>query len=548
MASAAATAEAAAPVSFIDALKLRYGATDDDGSTGHGPGLVQDKKWLFVGAEKAAKQQSQYDRLTLVVLRNCGITCAMQHSETNEDNAVKRASMVRLAELDLSENAGLTLAEVGKLMPYLPRLTTLQLCDMPSLLSTALAPPSASAEASVAVPSSPLLMSLHLTKLVLNNTGFTALSQLRALIAVPALEELHLDSNKLASLDIVSAKDAASVEAAGATSAICFPHVTTLSLAHNELFDWVAIGSAITRAFPALTQLFLTNNKLMDLTLPDDVIARAAAGVDVWAVAATAAALSPYIYMKALTLLCVKDNTTLVHPSTVDAIRVLCPQLATFRITYKTLLPMWNETNSRMYVVAALPTITLLNRGTVRPKERLDSELLYVQRGMQQRAHEEAEGRAEDKKSGEGGAPQQPITAPRIPYPLVDVLREKHKDVVLGILRDGDTATTTGANYIMLDVTLSFVNGYAAATTTATSSPLTKQTQKVPSSLTVAKLKALLQRVFQVKPVHQRLSYRSGDHGVLETRTPLDNEQETLGYYGVPDGAIIYVEDTSLRD
>jgi tubulin-specific chaperone E len=524
----------------MDALKQRYGTVDDDNTnndagTALGSAFVQDKKWMFVGAEKAAARQRQYDRLALVVLRGCGITCAMTPGETAEHNAVKEANMARLTELDLSENTGLTLGEVGKLPPYFPRLTTLQLCDMPTLLlsSTAL---------SAAGTVQPLLTSPHLTKLVLNNTGFTSLAQLRALIAAPALTELHLDSNQLTSLEIATKKGESngSYEATpAAAAATVFPNVTTLSLAHNNLSDWAALGVAITHAFPALTQLYLTDNKLKDLTLSEGLIAHHASVAAVAdgndAVTWTPVEereLQPYAFLRPLTLLCVKDNATLVSPATVDAIRVLCPYLTTFRITYHSLLPAWNETNSRMYVVAALPTVTLLNRGTVRQKERLDSELLYVQRGLQQRAR---------------AAAASATVPPEIPYPLVDVLREKHKDVVLSILQDGDaTATTTaaGASNMMLNVSLIFTNGYAAGSATAL---LSTQKQRLPSLLTVAKLKALVQQVFQVKPVHQRLSYRSGDHGVLETQTPLDNEQESLGYYGVPDGAIIYVEDTSLR-
>lgn len=527
------TSMTSAPVSFMEALKERYGAAADEGAS---PLVVQDKKWQFVGAEQATKVQSQYDRLGLVVLRDCGITCAVSPVAGDAINELQEANMVRLTDLDLSANVSLTLSEVGKMVPYFPRLSTLQLCDIPTLLC----PPQASfASASSFTTPSPLLVSAQLTKLVLNNTGFTNLAQLRSLVAVPVLRELHLDANHLTSLEVVgSEREAASVAAAGAGSAIAFPHVTTLSLAHNALSDWRAIGRAITHVFPALTQLFLTDNQLEDLTLPDDLIARAAAGE-----APTAAEekdiLQPYRYLQPLTLLCVKDNATLVRPATVDALRLLCPALTTFRITYSTLLPTWNETNSRMYVVAALPTITLLNRGTVRPKERLDSELLYVQRGLQQRA------RMTELSKTDAGASAG--SSEEVPYPLVDVLAAKHHDVVLSIQREGDTATSTGLNYIMLNVTLHFVNGYAAATTTAASSPQSSQAQKLPSSLTVAKLKALVQKIFQVKPVNQRLSFRSGDHGVLETQTPLDNEQETLGYYGVPDGAILYVEDASLR-
>lgn len=533
-------------VSFIDAVKQRYGSADDNTEEPLGEAFAQDKKWLFVGVQQTRVKQSRHDRLTLVVLRNCGINVAMHEPSATTaagggPKELQEANMVRLEELDLSENTALSLTEVGKLVPYLPRLATLQLCSIPDLLQ--MAPPATAA-----------LSSSHLSKLVLNNTGFRSLAQLRALVELPQLKELHLDSNKLTSLDVVVAPPpaspgpaegmAANDSGAGAAAGeVVFPHVTTLSLAHNELSDWRAIGVAVAQVFPALTQLYLTDNKLEDLVLPETLVARAAAGVTLTAELEDGGVLQLYRYLRPLTLLCLKDNATLCNTSTVDAVRILCPQLATFRITYSTLLPTWNEASSRMYVVAALPTITLLNRGTVRAKERLDSELLYIQRGLLQRQmDEESRGGANKVSDSATAAP-----LPRIAYPLVDVLKEKHKDVVLAIQRDGDTATTTGASYVMITVTFHFVNGYAAAATTSSSSPMTTHTSTLPSTLTVAKLKALVQKVFQVQPVNQRLSYRSGDDGVLELQTPLDNELETLRYYGVSDGSIIYVEDASLR-
>ncbi|CAJ1016188.1 putative Ubiquitin-like domain containing protein [Leishmania utingensis] len=538
-------------VSFMDAVKQRYGSADDkDAEESLGLALTQDRKWEFVGALKTREKQSRHDRLALVVLRNCGINVAMHEpsaaaaaaSAGGGANEVQEANMTRLEELDLSENTALSLTEVGKLVPHLPRLKTLQLCCIPNLLL-------------VKGPTTVALSSAHLSKLVLNNTGFRSLAQLRALVEVPQLKELHLDSNKLISLDVVITPPPASPGTAeemvandsavgAAAGEVVFPHVTTLSLSHNELSDWRAIGAAIVHVFPALTQLYLTDNKLEDLILPEALVARAAAGEDLTAELEDGGVLQPYRYLHPLTLLCLKDNTTLCNTRTVDAVRILCPQLATFRITYSSLLPTWNETSSRMYVVAALPTITLLNRGTVRQKERLDSEMLYIQRGLLKRQlDQETRGDADNVDASAAVTPP-----PRITYPLVDVLQEKHKDVVLAIQRDGDTAMTTASNYVMLSVTLFFVNGYAAAAATSSSSSLTvKQTQRLPSTLTVAKLKALIRQIFQIKPVNQRLSYRSGDDGVLESQTPLDNELETLGYYGVSDGAIVYVEDTSLR-
>jgi hypothetical protein len=151
-----------------------------------------------------------------------------------------------------------------------------------------------------------------------------------------------------------------------------------------------------------------------------------------------------------------------------------------------------------------------LNRAAVRSKERIDSELFYVQRGLSETD--------DDKRSAL--------------YPFTQQLREKHKDVVLALIKEGDTAST-GA-HIMLDLKFR-CDGFEEARKT------------VPSSLTIGKLKALTRSVFGIDVSHQCLGYWSGDSALATAATPLDNELHTLAYFGVGTGAIIRVQDTSVR-
>ena len=148
-----------------------------------------------------------------------------------------------------------------------------------------------------------------------------------------------------------------------------------------------------------------------------------------------------------------------------------------------------------MMVIATLPNITTLNRAKVRPKERVDSELFYVQRELSE-TNEEV--RQEQ-------------------YPFTAALREKHKDVVLALLREGETASS-GA-HIMLDLRFR-CDGFEDVRKT------------VPSSLQIGKLKALIRTVFGIDVNYQVLGYWSEDAAAVTAATPLYTELQSLGHFG----------------
>lgn len=451
--------------SLVDALKARYGAVDEttydaDAFLVGDKARRRNKTWEMVGMEKTRLKQAQHSKLVHVVLRDCNIDVA-QHDEREIDDQ----QLVRVQELDLSQNVALTPAALDTIVQHLPALQVLQVSDVPLFSATIEHP-------------------LHwgnLRKLVLNNTGFLHFGQVASMLVVPQLQELHLDGNGISRL----------AEGPIAGSGWALPSVTVLSLAGNSFSSWVDSGlnDVLPHCFPALTSLFLTNNGFPD---PDE---------------ADAESLS---FLAGLRLLCVHENKRIVKPESLVCFRRLCPKLETFRITYAYLYPSINETLARMMVVASLPTITTLNRAAVRAKERLDSELFYVQRGL-------SETNEEKRRSW---------------YPFTDELRQKHADVVVALIKEGETASTTA--HVMLEVRLR-CDGFEDCRKT------------VPSSLQIGKLKSLIRSVFGVEPCNQDLGYWSGDAALATLPTPLDNELQSLAYFGVGSGAIIRVRDTSLR-
>lgn len=572
--------------SLLEALKNRYGAKDDIDDYDPSAFLVGDpskvgarnKTWNLVGMEKIRAQQSRYDRLFVVVLRDEDISVALTEEEEKKVfngihhapvkkgtvdkslpthstllNALEAENMVRLEELDLSANPRLPLREVGKLMPYFTQLKVLQLSDIPSLLpsvSTALAAVADQSQPAIA----PLLSSPQLEKLVLNNIGVKSIAALKLWIDTPNLTELHLDHNQLSALPVLHTSELAEEEGAseehlldrlmlilsqrqkevvdGASSVLSFPSIRTLNLAYNCFSSWGSSGQSsgeglglmLHHAFPSLERLFLTGNQLPDISLPPTD-------------GQPLTSIPDFAFLGPLQLLCVRENCTITSTHTIEALRQLAPHLKTFRISYDSLLSEWNETLARMYVVASLPTITLLNRGQIREKERLDSEIFYIQRGRAWR-----ERRAKEMWD-------EPIA-----YPLLEQLEEKHKEVVMSIYQEGMSASEDGlVGHIPLSLTFYPENLYRKKGVSkggaSTAQEATKAVQMtVPSNITVGKLKALVRASFGVEPPHQLLKYQpGGDKGVMDLPIELDNENETLGYFGVTNNGKIGVTDTSLR-
>jgi hypothetical protein len=472
-------------VSLVDAVKARYGSVDstvypEDAFLVGDKNRRRNKSWEMVGMEKTREKQSQHQKILTLGLSDANISIAQRC-----DSEIRDAQLLRVTELDLTGNTRLSLEQCNIIVTQLPEgLAVLQLSQIPRLFppETITAPP----------PPAPLLHWNHLRKLILNGTGFVHLGQLQ-LLNLAALEELHLDNNNIATL----------IPPDGALAAgWLLPTVSALSLGGNKFTSLINSGipEALKTIFPACTKLFLTGNEFTDLVAP---------GANADDEAAVVNRLFPTF--KRLTLLCLNSNPNFSSPRNLELLRQLCPFLETFRITYQFMFPRISETQARMMVVASLPTITVLNRGTVRPKERLDSELFYVQRGL-----------AESDE-----------TARQALYPFTQELREKHKDVVLSLAKEGETASS-GAAHVMLSISLC-CDGCQAAS------------KVLPSSITVAKLKALVRTVFGIEPHNQVLGFWNSDQARVTAPTPLDNELQTLAYFGVGNGAVVRVQDMSVR-
>merc|ERR1719446_256005 len=71
--------------------------------------------------------------------------------------------------------------------------------------------------------------------------------------------------------------------------------------------------------------------------------------------------------------------------------------------------------------------------------------------------------------------------------------------------------------------------------------------KRVPASLNIGKLKLLCKRMFDLEPEVQILYFETGDKVSGMVPNMLDDDDASLGFFGVPDGATIYMNELDVR-
>lgn len=330
----------------------------------------------------------------------------------------------------------------------------------------------------------------RLRRLVLNYTGFQDIAELAA---CSNLEELHLEGNGISSLGVSCGEQQASMPS--------FKRLTCFNVSDNALSRWDApFFVMLNQCFPALKALWLNHNSMPPMHHPlgnplgseDRTLQLAVCG--------------------RLETLMLSDNPSF---TSVAELVHLCPRLSCLRVTYSTLfgsggmgIANIGEAQGRMLVIAAMPTITHLNNASVRASERVDSELFYLQRALA----------------------MNDVAKRDACFPRFMELREKHKGVVIAAPASADSQTY----HVLLKLRFRVPEKGCDVERT------------LESSTTVQKVKSLIRTVCNIEVDRQRLSFWNDDKDILEPPTPLDDDLQTLGYFGVGRGAIIQVVDVGV--
>lgn len=199
--------------------------------------------------------------------------------------------------------------------------------------------------------------------------------------------------------------------------------------------------------------------------------------------------------------------------------------------------PLTNDIGSgeaRAGTIARLPHLKVLNASEISEKERIEAERRYVSH-VARDIYSMKTQLSSDKDQKSDGSIQDLFSQLNLDskYPLFLHLMEKHKESML--LSQSNTNYGNAIENSAVNITIK-----SMAAESCTLEPLKR---RLPTSLKVSRLKMMCARVFGLDVDLQSLHFRNeGDAFPIE----LDDDENTLGYYGVSDGAEILMNEVDI--
>ena len=334
----------------------------------------------------------------------------------------------------------------------------------------------------------------NLSTLLLNRSGCGWDNAQAIASSLPALQELSLAG---CGIDRLGDGDAP-------LDASAFVGLKAMNFENNVLTDWSEIEKL---AFlPGLERLHLGGNEITRIAYPDRD--------------ATAGDAVPF---ESLFGLFIADNK-IGDWDSVDALNDF-PSLSEVRLSGN---PVTSSAATRHEIVARVAKLSQLNGSLIADQERKDAEIRYLRRvlGLVKTAAGPTDGGAAEPETR---APQRGSEAVRAIHPRLEALLGSYGELSTHVTKTGGTGKM-GED--MLELTLTCV-----AASAGERAPCVK---KVPSSITVGKLKLLCEKLFKVKADAQQLFYKEPFMGMPELLSPDDYD---ITYLGVKDGSKILIEE-----
>ncbi|KAJ9518795.1 hypothetical protein QJQ45_026091, partial [Haematococcus lacustris] len=466
-----------------------------------------------VGVDRIQQQQSQLGELVSARLVGAAVShvvragamlspclaaapsaapCSSPCSMLLQGDAKRLASACpRLTELDLTGNLiGDWTSFVPALMQACTSLQTLNLSD--NRLGFGSVPGS--------IHSLP-----RLRVLVLNDCHASWHDVLALEPQLPALQELHLSGNGLHDL-AGQAPAPASPAAAGGEQleGTCLALVTgftalqVLSLEDNALKDWQEVARL--QQLPSLTTLILSHNPLTSVSYPGGV--QAGTGHS---------ARPPFAALQRL----IMAGCALASWADVDALDRF-PALHEARLTGNACLAA-SKSGGRFEIIGRVGGLTSLNGADIKPRERRDAELRYLQAVMTELAE------ASDADTHAA------ITAN---HPRAKLLAAKF----------GEELTNTSQGHSGHSIASSLVQLTLTCVAAAAGAKMGSSTKKLPRGTALAALKLVCEKLFKVRVAQQRLFVKAPGDPVPE-EVAADDDSRTLAHLGVQDGWEVLVDE-----
>ncbi|GBG68275.1 hypothetical protein CBR_g2823 [Chara braunii] len=477
-------------ISLVDALKEKYCAAANDKSSEGNKGPNDDDMHVISVHQRrlpvllvGKEKAEKYYQDRLHKLRIAVLQNAGISSAGPKGEVGATAGCIE--ELYLAGNLLSDWKAIGQIHDELAHLTLLDLSSNRLNVN----------DLSMSVDQLPLLC--HIKKLSLNKCGLSWQNVEVIERMIPNVEELQLDENEVLCLrgHHESEED---VKMQKRNFVAGFNSLRVVSLEGNQIDDWLEV-MRLSR-LPNLETLCLTGNRIKSIEHIDaDGQSR------------------PFAKLKFLWL----GGNEILDWASIDELNHL-QSLEDLRLTGNPVMETPVDGGEpRFLVVARIGGITELNGSLIHPKERRNAEARYLRLVMSQRLPSESDDEIAKK------------------HPRFFELKELHR-VVVDVPVSPKPPQSSAISSNMFAVTFVCV---AASTKSAGEKPAT--TKKLPGSTTVAKMKLLCQRMFNIKPSNQQLFIKHADSPVP---IPLDDVGETVEGMRLSEGSTILVDKpTSSR-
>jgi hypothetical protein len=403
----------------------------------------------------------------------------------------------------------------------------------------------------------------HVTTLDLAGNLFADWSILRDVLTHlgGTLTSLSLASNRLGDWTAEDAAWAAARDSKGAT-----PYVLTSLNVRDCHIHSVDTVVALGQLLPQLTQVGLGQAHLDDLSADSHAIALAEAWSQLRLLdisqgrLADADQVAAWAQLPVLESLSLDENPLTAWPvpadddddtvwfphlthvqlagSQIAALAALeglraCPRWESLRLQATPLVTSGGAATLRSQLIARFDALRILNATRISAMEREQAERRYV--ATMTRAWQQASSLASET---EVKAAQQALL---LEHPTYQALAEKHATIREAI--QAEAANGNNNNGLHWSDSLATLTIRSMAAQSCERPPLIR---RFPTSLTVAKLKALLARHFGLDWDLQELTWQAtATKDSLPTL--LEEDDQSLAYYGVMDGATIFLHEVDVR-
>eukprot|EP00816_Leptocylindrus_hargravesii_P007979 CAMPEP_0196821740 /NCGR_PEP_ID=MMETSP1362-20130617/80696_1 /TAXON_ID=163516 /ORGANISM="Leptocylindrus danicus, Strain CCMP1856" /LENGTH=611 /DNA_ID=CAMNT_0042201059 /DNA_START=71 /DNA_END=1906 /DNA_ORIENTATION=+ len=450
----------------------------------------------LLGELKIRKKQ-QLGKLKEISLRNLGVSSILQHS------------FGHLRGIDLSGNLLHDWKEVAALLDSFPCLE--ELCLSSNLLRNitndtfaSVSAPSfendwAKLDGIIGTEFQPKKQSYDMLKrLVLNNCGLSSFRTLQILDHFfPNLDDICAVSNDFSNLNAVSSLIGSQEDIEEVVPIKGFDRLVTLDLSDCCISSWAHVERF--RALPCLQSLSLNDNAIASIGRHD-------------------VNNNEDRYFESLKSIDLVGNQVSLWK---DITNINALPVTSLRFRNNPVTSTLGASESRNSLIAILYNLNFLNSSPISVKERIEAERRYIRIVARELLLVESGDDAQERRE----------------YilnlnPRFDELKEKHKDSMLGV----NSNLTQGGRLANDTMNITIVS---MAPSSCTKGPLRK---RLPSSLTVGRLKSMCSRAFDLDYATIILHFREAN--VKDSLpTLLDDEEHSLSYFGVSDGCEILVNE-----